>query len=129
MLMATKMAIDFHRVEEKHAEIHKRLQNWAQWCNGSSGPADVSPMFRLYRSPARARGAEASWSGIAVDGPDASRIARYVAQLPEPHRKALNWSYLKPINPRRAACDLGTTLDGLALLVRDGRQMLVNRRA
>ena len=128
MLMATRTHIDFHRVEEKHAEIHKRLQNWAQWANGSE-PRGVSPMFRLYRSTARARGAESSWNGVAVDGPDASRLARYIGLLPEPHRKALNWSYLKPVNPRRAACELGTTLEGLALLVRDGRQMLVNRKA
>lgn len=128
MLMATKMSIDFHRVEEKHADIHKRLENWAQWCNGRES-GSISPMFRLYRSPARARGAESTWSGVPVNGPDAARIARYVAQLPEPHRKALNWSYLKPVNPRRAASEIGTTLDGLLLLVRDGRQMLVNRRA
>jgi DNA-directed RNA polymerase specialized sigma24 family protein len=127
MLMATK-AIDFHYVEAKHAEIHKRLQNWAQWCNGSGAPS-VSPMFRLYRSAARARGAEASWSGIAVDGADASRIARFVGQLPEPHRRALAWCYIKPVSPRRAASEIGTTLEGLALLVRDGRQMLVNRKA
>jgi hypothetical protein len=128
MLMATKNAIDFHAVEPKHADIHKRLQNWAQWCNGGGAPS-VSPMFRLYRSAARARGAEASWSGIAVDGPDASRIARYVAQLPEPHRRAIQWSYVKPVSPRRAAAEIGTSLEGLALLVRDGRQMLVNRKA
>ena len=73
MLMATRTHIDFHRVEEKHAEIHKRLQNWAQWANGSE-PRGVSPMFRLYRSTARARGAESSWNGVAVDGPDASRL-------------------------------------------------------
>jgi DNA-directed RNA polymerase specialized sigma24 family protein len=66
---------------------------------------------------------------VAVDGMDAQRIAKAVGHLPEPHRKALHWSYIRPVNPRRAASDLGTTLDGLALLVRDGRQMLVNREA
>ena len=128
MLMATRMTIDFHHVEEKHAEIHKRLQNWALWCNGS-GPAEVSPMFRLVRSAARARGSEHTWSGIAVDGADASRISRFVGLLPEPHRRALNWCYVKPVSPRRAAAEIGTTLEGLALLVRDARQMLTNRRA
>lgn len=126
--MATKTNIDFHRVEEKHADIHTRLQNWAQWCNGRES-GSISPMFRLYRSPARARGAESSWSGVPVNGPDAARIARYVGQLPEKHRKSLNWCYLKPVNPRRAASDLAVTLEGLALLLRDARQMLINRRA
>jgi len=128
MLMATKTGIDFHAVEDRHAEIHRRLTNWATWCNGSSGGA-TSPMFRLYRTPARARGAEHTWSSIAVDGMDAQRIAKAVGHLPEPHRRALHWSYIKPINPRRAASEQGTTLAGLAQLVRDGRTMLVNRRA
>jgi hypothetical protein len=120
--------IDFHAVEEKHRGIHERLLNWARWCNGTPG-ASSSPMFRLYVAPARARGAEHTWTSIGVDTHDASRIAKAVVALPEQHRKALNWSYLKPINPRRAASSLGTSLEGLALLVRDGRQMLVNRNA
>jgi hypothetical protein len=37
MLMATRLTVDFHAVESKHAEIHARLENWARWCNGSSG--------------------------------------------------------------------------------------------
>ena len=127
MLMAVKVSIDFHAVEAKHAAIHARLENWARWCNGSSG-GSASPMFRLYRTPARARGAEGTWSTVAVDGMDAQRIAKAVTHLPEPHRRALHWSYIKPINPRRAAAEQGTTMEGLALLVRDARQMLVNRR-
>lgn len=128
MLMATRTTIDFHAVEEKHREIHARLENWARWCNGSGGPT-TSPMFRLYRAPARARGAEHTWSTVAVDGMDAQRIAKAVAHLPEPHRKALAWCYIKPTNPRRAAAEQGTTMEGLALLVRDARTMLINRGA
>lgn len=128
MLMAVKLEIDFHAVEAKHNEIHTRLQNWATWCNGTFSTLG-SPMWQFARSAARARGAEHTWASFAVDGLDAQRIAKAVAHLPEPHRKALNWSYLKPINPRRAASQQGTTLEGLALLVRDGRQMLVNRKA
>lgn len=120
--------IDFHQVEEKHLSIHTRLLNWALWCNGTGG-ATTSPMFRLYRAPARARGAEHAWSSVAVDGMDAQRIAKAITHLPETHRRALHWCYIKPINPKRAAAEQGTTLAGLALLVRDGRQMLVNRRA
>lgn len=128
MLMAVKLDIDFHAVEAKHHQIHTRLQNWATWCNGTfSSPG--SPMWRFARSAARARGAEHTWATSVVDGMDAQRIAKAVGHLPEPHRKALNWSYLKPINPRRAASEQGTTLVGLALLVRDARQMLLNRGA
>lgn len=128
MLMAVKTSIDFHAVEAKHHEIHARLENWARWCNGSFAPA-VSPMFNMVRSAARARGAEHTWSAAPVDGLDAQRIAKQVTHLPEPHRRAIHWSYIKPINPRRAAQEQGTTLEGLALLVRHARQMLVNRRA
>ena len=128
MLMATKLDIDFHRVEEKHTRIHARLQNWATWCNGRSAPS-VSPMFRLYRASARSRGAEHTWATSAVDGMDAQRIAKAVAKLPEPHRRALQWSYVKPVSPRRAAIEMNCTLEGLSLLVRDGRQMLINRDA
>ena len=128
MLMKTRMEIDFHAVEEKHTEIHQRLLNWGRWCNGSGAPS-TSPMFRLYQAAARARSSDGVTYGTSVDTADASKIAKAVTALPAPHRAAINWSYVKPISPRRAAAAIGTTLDGLALLVRDGRQMLVNRKA
>jgi DNA-directed RNA polymerase specialized sigma24 family protein len=120
--------IDFHKVEEKHNDIHRRLQNWAKWCNGREATAS-SPMFRMYRSTARARGAEHTWALDAVDAMDAQRIAKAVAVLPHDHRKAINWAYVKPVSPRKAAAEIGCTLEGLALFLRDGRQMLVNRGA
>lgn len=125
MLMKTK-EIDFHAVEEKHGEIHERLLNWARWCNGSASPA-VGPMFRMCQGSARARGDYGAATGIPVDRYDAMRIGKAVIALPGPHRAAINWSYVKPVSPRRAAQSIGTSLEGLALYVRDGRQMLVNR--
>lgn len=127
MLMRVRTEIDFHAVEAKHVDIHRRLENWARWCNGSGGPS-TSPMFRLALSAARARGGEVIAFGVGVDRSDAVRLAKAVVALPHGHRAAINWCYVKPISPRRAAAALGTTLEGLALLVRDGRQMLVNRR-
>lgn len=129
MLMRTKTDIDFHAVAPHHAEIHRRLENWGRWCNGSSGPS-MSPMFRLFVSPARARAGEvSSVVSVPVDRADAILIAKAVIALPENHRAAIQWSYVKPVNPRRAAASIGTTLEGLALYVRDGRQILVNRGA
>jgi DNA-directed RNA polymerase specialized sigma24 family protein len=123
-------AIDFHEVADSHVAIHLRLVNWARWCNGSGAPS-TSPMFRLYIASARARSGDGVTygGGSIVDTQDASKIARAVVALPEKHRAAINWAYVKPINPRRAAASIGTTLEGLALLVRDARQMLVNRKA
>jgi DNA-directed RNA polymerase specialized sigma24 family protein len=86
-------------------------------------------MFRLYQTPARARGGEVVTGGMSVDTGDASKVAKAVTALPPPHRAAINWHYVKPVSPRRAAASIGTTLEGLALLVRDGRQMLMNRKA
>ncbi len=120
-------AIDFHAVEEKHFKLHDRLLNWARWCNGS-GAASESPMFRLYRSSARAREYMAI-GGDPVDKGDALRIAKAVIALPDQHRSAVNWHYVKPVNPMRACREIGTSMEGLALLVRDGRQILLNRHA
>lgn len=128
MLMRTRTTIDFHAVEEKHHAIDARLRNWGRWLHGSEPPS-ISPMFRMYRSTARARGAEHTWATSSVDGPDAARIGRYVGLLPMDHRRALNWCYVKPVNPRRAAQELGVTLDELARLLRNARQMMVNRGA
>lgn len=115
--------VDFFLVEYKHLAIHGRLENWARWCR--NGPASrVQPMFRLYRSTD-------IWAqhepAIPVDSLDAAHMQKAVTKLPKPNSGALCWYYLKPVDPKRAARAAATTLEGLALLVRDGRQMLVNK--
>lgn len=120
--------IDFHQVEEKHLAIHQRLVNWGIWCNGTA-PSETSPMFRLYIAPARARSRDGVTFGVSVDRMDAARIAKAVAALPEQQRGAVNWCYVRPVAPIRAARAIGTSLDGLMQLLRDGRQMLINRNA
>lgn len=85
-------------------------------------------MFRLYRVEARSREQYGVLTGFApVDSRDAAQIAKAVTALPEQHRLAINWHYVKPIGPLRMARALGVTREGLAHLVRDGRQMLINR--
>jgi DNA-directed RNA polymerase specialized sigma24 family protein len=127
MLMRTRESIDFHAVEAHQAGIHSRLENWARWCNGREAP-HTSPMFRLSLSTARARSGGGMFSaGSPVDKMDAVAIAKAVAALPTGHRSALNWCYIKPVSPKRACQAIGTSMEGLALLVRDGRQMLINR--
>jgi len=125
MLMKTRPeSIDFHLVDEKHEAIHKRLENYARWCHGGGGNGGVAPMFRMYRPDNFERGAIAT----PVDGTDAQRIFKGIQALPQPHRIALSWFYIKPVNPRRACQNIGTSMEGLALYVSDGRQMLINRR-
>jgi hypothetical protein len=115
--------VDFFAVEPHHISIHKRLENWAQWCF-SRGGSSASPMFRLYRTAEH-------WSretSMPVDFHDASKISKGIAMLPQPHREALQWNYVTGGSPSKARSRLGVTARGLLSLIRDGRQMLLNRQ-
>ena len=116
-------AIDFFLVEDKHLSIHKRLENWARWCDGRRGAA-TSPMFRLYVPDEHWEGQAVS---IAVDILCACDMQKGVSRLPKNHAIALNWNYVHPSNPVRKARELGESIAGLAKLIRAARQMLVNR--
>ncbi|OUM01656.1 hypothetical protein [Variovorax sp. JS1663] len=120
-----ELKIDFHAVEPHQLDIDRRLRNWGTWCT-STPHAASAPMFRLAVPAARAR-AYGSVTAEPVDRSDAIRIARAVAALPRGHAAALHWAYIKPVSPRKACQSIGTTLAGLAKLLTDGRQMLVNR--
>lgn len=126
MLMKTKM-VDFHSVEPHQREIDGRLRNWGLWCNGTTVSL-TSPMFRMTPRPPRVRG-DIAYSANSVDRMDAAQLAKAVSALPPPHRAALNWCYVKPVSPKRACQAIGTTMEGLAMFLRDGRQMLINREA
>jgi DNA-directed RNA polymerase specialized sigma24 family protein len=126
MLMRTR-AVDFAHVEPAHEAIDARLHNWARWANGRSGPR-CSPMFRLYRS-SEARTIDATPGAAPVDTLDAQRIQKAVTHLPGRHRLALSWCYITRTSARKAAQTVGESLEGLAQLIRDARQMLINRGA
>ncbi|MBT2322538.1 hypothetical protein J7E62_09290 [Variovorax paradoxus] len=118
--------IDFHAVAWDHNDIDGRLRNWGAWCKGT--PANSSsPMFRLAAPPPRVR-SDRNASTSTIDRADAIRIAQGVTALPEKHAAALNWCYVRPVNPRRACMSIGTTMEGLADLLYEGRQMLINRK-
>lgn len=119
--------VDFSAVEPHHVAIDARLTNWARWSSGRSG-RDCSPMFRLYRS-SEARRMDAVDAPPPIDSLDAQRVQKAVAGLPTPHRLALSWCYIHRTNARKAAQLLGESLPGLARLIRDARQMLINRGA
>jgi hypothetical protein len=118
-------AVDFHMVADQHLAIHARLLNWARWCNGKEG-STVSPMFRSYRSTD-------VWAEVSIGEPvdklDAAKIAKAVIALPEKHRGATQWHYIKPVSPIKAARNLAVSLADLARLVHDARCMLINRGA
>ena len=117
--------IDFHTVLPHHHDIDGRLRNWGIWCN-STKAASTAPMFRLaVATISTRREQQAQPNGI--DRSDAVVIARAVTALPERHAGAINWCYVKPVSPRRAAESIGVSIEGLAQLLHDGRQMLINR--
>jgi hypothetical protein len=118
-------AVDFSYVPERQLVIHDRLLNWGHWCHGA-GHAQMSPMFRMYRSSEVY--AYASEISLAVDTHDAARIAKAVIALPEDHRQATAWFYVNQGSPLRACRVIGCGTEHLARLVIDGRTMLINRR-
>jgi DNA-directed RNA polymerase specialized sigma24 family protein len=121
-----RASIDFHAVEPHQRAMDRRLANWARWCNGTSAPM-TSPMFRMTPPPPRVRADMAYQISDVLDTADATKMAKAVAALPQSNRTAINWHYVKPVSPKRACQALGTTMEGLAKLVRDGRQMLINQ--
>jgi DNA-directed RNA polymerase specialized sigma24 family protein len=118
--------IDFFLVEDHQLGIHARLENWARcievkWVRGA-----IHPMWAKSRSNSR------QWHEPDLREPtnelDGHAMEKAVALLPIPHRDALRWNYVHRGGPLHAARKLGVTKEGLMRLVRDGRQMLINRR-
>lgn len=124
--MPPRPYVDFSYVPEHQAAIHERLVNWARWF-ADRGSRFQSPMFRMHRSTEIWR--DEREIGQAVDGADATKLQVAVVALPTPHRLAVSWAYIKRDNPRKAAQQMGLSLEGLALMVKDARTMLINRGA
>ena len=124
-----KEYVDFSFVPERQADIHDRLENWARSSRGGDKQSgEAAPMFRLHKSDEweqRKYGAETI---VPVDRADALRVSRGVIALPDKNRAAIQWFYvMRGRHPLGKARELAVTLAGLALLVLDGRTMLVNR--
>lgn len=114
---------DFYMVDDAHIAIHERLNNWATWCRGSTR-AGVHPMFRMYRPDNWERDMQ---TAKAMDPLDAARVQKGVAALPEKHRHSVQWFYVLSGPPKVAARQLAVSVQGLSDLVRNSRQMLINR--
>ena len=124
MLMKTRL-IDFHEVEEHQWAIDQKLRNWARWLKPGR-QSWMSPMFAQYRSKAW------QWERPAVADPinilEAADMEKAVSALPDKHKHAIRWAYYFQSSPSIAFRVLGVNRDGLMLLIRDGRQMLINRQ-
>ncbi len=119
--------VDFFFVEPKHYGIHERLENWARWCEGRRHGWMASPMFRLPRSNSRQWHAPELRSKL--NELDGQALEKAVYALPELNRDALRWNYVGRSSPAPICRMLGTNYAGLAIYIRDGRQMLINRGA
>lgn len=116
--------IDFHYVPPKQARMDDRLINWARYVRDRP-VIWTQPMFRGYKS-------SEVWVHevtVPIDPLDGHRIEKAVQALPEKHRAAVRWAYIYRAHPRRMCRLLAVSEQGLADLIVDGRQMLVNRQA
>lgn len=119
--------IDFFYVEAHQLDMHVRLENWSRWVEHRARMGGkVAPMWANYRSKAR------QWHEPELRPPtnelDGGAMETAVAMLPYPNRDALRWSYVWKGGPLHQARKMGVTKEGLFKLVRDGRQMLINRK-
>lgn len=124
-----RVIVDFSVIEPHQAAIHARLENWATWSRGRYAPASA-PGFERYSSPSvvdRYGRVMAQPKQQPLDMGDARRIGAAVTLLPEPHRKALSWFYLRGTSPKNGCEYVGATMQHLYRLIHDGRQMLINR--
>lgn len=115
--------IDFNAVPFRQEHIHERLVNWARWVRPRRS-SWVHPMWRGFK-PSEV------WAGTAVSIPintlDAQAVEKAISGLPDAHRFSVRWCYVYGGNPRRAAREVGETLEGLAALISAARAMLINR--
>ena len=121
------MPVDFTIVPEAQLAMHDRLINWGLSCRNSGGTS-TAPIFRGYRAPsAMDRYGELTKAG--VDTADARRISLAITTLPQANRLALSWYYVTPRNPASACRQIGCSMVVLDMLVRNGRQMLIEAGA
>lgn len=81
-------------------------------------------MFRQYRS---SEVYAAPAGKLPIDEKDAHVIGRAVVALPTRNLLAVNWWYVKPTAPNKAAAGLQCTTAELAQAVIEGRSLLMAR--
>lgn len=123
--------VDFARVPPSQWAMHDRLENWARAQRGSQGQSGraAQPVFGLAtsseaRSVDRLYGAPTS---VPVDHMDANRVSIGVARLPEKHRRAVHWYYLRGRSPASFALSLMVPIARLAELVVEARAKLMEQ--
>lgn len=117
--------VDFCYVPPNQESMHARMNNWARWVRVRPHGWQTHPMWRGSVTPR-------SWDidphiRTALDTLDALLIERTVSKLPEKHRDALRWHYVRRVDPAGMARTLAVSRAGLLELVISGRTMTQNR--
>lgn len=126
--MSKKNYVNYDYVPEGQGDMHERLVNWARWIKAGQRDWVAHPMWKpciaKELEDLRARGLELT-EPVKID--EAVATERAVAQLPNKHRQAVRWCYVFKHNPLAACRAIAVSKEDLARLVKDGRQMLINR--
>ena len=116
---------DFHFIPDEQKAIDARLENWASWVRVKS-PSWVSPIWKLGKSNGR------QWAQPEFrpecDTLDGMVMEKAVYMLPHIHRDSLRWFYVYCYGEQKFRREAGLTRDGLVQVLKDARQMLINRR-
>ena len=116
---------DFHYVSPEQKAIDARLDNWARYV-AVKPQAWVGPIWKLGKSNGR------QWHEPeyrpACDTLDGHELEKAVRALPDLHRSSLRWFYVWRYGEQKFRREAGLTRDGLVQVLKDARQMLINRR-
>ena len=119
--------IDLNHIPARHDSINLRLDEWAKYVRVRPQAWGMQPMFLGYQSKARHWDAQPHIH-TEINTLDAHEIERAVSHLPDKHRTAIRWHYVWPWVPvGKVRRELGVTLDALAGLIHDSRDMVKNR--
>lgn len=116
---------DFHYIPEGHRVIDQRLDNWSRWVQVRP-QAWVGPIWKLGKSNGR-QWHEPEFRPM-CDTLDGHVIEKAVLDLPSLHCAALRWFYVYRYGEQKFRKNSGLTRDGLVQVLKDARQMLINRR-
>lgn len=116
--------VDYSFVPSSHDAIHGRMCQWAMWVRVRVNGWHTHPMWRNAKTSRQ-------WDvdphvNATIDTLDALLIERTVSRLPDKHRDAIRWYYVKRGDPARMAAQLGVSKQGLADLVMTARIMVMN---
>ena len=117
--------MDINHIPERHAEIDRRLRNWARYVAVHPRMGFIQPMFKQSRTSRQWD--EHPHIKTDIDTLDGHRIEKAVSALPEKTRVAVRWFYVWPwVNDGKVRRELHVTRTVLWELVYDGRTMLTN---